>query len=176
MPDLVAILQENVVERIKMEGIAVGQCAVHIEEHCLDCAQIGKRSVSRVGAHCDASNLDGLCGTTIARHGDDDRLGNSNAIPRLSRLQCSGHVTSRGSEAAHQGILTAAYSGIADMLTVLLRNRLCGGGLHCSRRTRCCLRRLPPCNLLCPWPCCARFECRINGGVLQAFKFLQILP
>ena len=67
---LVAIFQENVVEGVEVEGVAVGERAVHIEEDCLDCAEVRERSLFRVSAHSDASNFDGLCGKSIARHLD----------------------------------------------------------------------------------------------------------
>lgn len=69
---LVAILKQDVVESIEMDGVTVGECAVNIEQDCLDRAQIRERSVARVGAHRDSSDLDGLCRSTIARHGDDE--------------------------------------------------------------------------------------------------------
>ena len=133
-PYLVAILEEDVVESVKMEGVAVGQCAVHIEEHCLDCAQIGEWSVSRVGTHCDAGDLDRLCGTTIGCH-----IGNQigEMMPGRYKLilkpQCIGHVAREALMQRIKESLPAAYFG-TELLTELVRNlRFRGGGLYSSR-------------------------------------------
>ena len=63
---LVSIVEQDVMESIEMERVTVRECAVHIKENGLDGAQVWERSVSRVSAHRDSSNLDRLCrGITI---------------------------------------------------------------------------------------------------------------
>ena len=58
---LISIVEQDVMESIEMKRVTVCECAVHIKENGLDGAQIWERSVSRVSAHRDSSNLDRLC-------------------------------------------------------------------------------------------------------------------
>lgn len=86
---LVAILEEDVMECVEMKGVTIGECAVHIEEDCLDCAQIGEWSVSGVSAHCNSSDLDGLCRSSVARHDETARC--LDALTLWLRNQCIRH-------------------------------------------------------------------------------------
>ena len=59
--DLVVVLRQNVLEGFEVEGIAVGERSIHIEEHAFDGAEVWHRAVLRGCCHCDACNLDCLC-------------------------------------------------------------------------------------------------------------------
>ena len=76
-------------ECVEMKGVTIGECAVHIEEDCLDCAQIGEWSVSGVSAHCNSSDLDGLCRSSVARHDETARC--LDALTLWLRNQCIRH-------------------------------------------------------------------------------------
>ena len=73
---LISIVEQDVMESIEMKRVTVCECAVHIKENGLDGAQVWERSVSRVSAHCDSSNLDRLCRGIIIRdcHHDKKRV------------------------------------------------------------------------------------------------------
>ena len=114
---LVSIVEQDVMEGIKMEGIAVCECAIHIEENGLDGAQVWERSVSRVSAHCDSSNLDRLCRGIVTRdcyhietrlrrysqnRADQESMHHNASMTYIERFPVQGIMES----------MPAAYSGI----------------------------------------------------------------
>ena len=114
-------------ESIEMKRVTVCECAVHIKENGLDGAQIWERSVSRVSAHRDSSNLDRLCrgmDISICHHietlvencsrlqVDEESMRHNAFMTYIERLSVQGIMES----------LPAAYFWHLQELTVLLRH------------------------------------------------------